>query len=182
MKPLTDTDISQNHRKEVFVQDYSGKKKIEGIKIVDINRHPGPDGTFEELLRLAGGGVEAFPGFELKQVNRSRILPGGIKAWHLHYNQEDIWYADPEHHLILGLWDVREGSSTKDLTMKIILGAGFSRLIYIPRGVAHGVANLSDETGTVFYFINQQFNLQDPDERRLPWNAAGDDFWEIERG
>ena len=83
---------------------------------------------------------------------------------------------------MLGLWDVRESSSTKDFKMKIILGSGHSKLVYIPRGVAHGVTNKSTGTGTVYYFINQQFDMKDPDERRLAWDAAGADFWEIEKG
>ena len=182
MKILSESDIVSSQRSSVFVQDYSSQPRIEGVQIVDIKRHVGPDGSFEELFRMNAGIAEGFPEFEVKQINRSRLLPGCIKAWHLHYTQEDIWYAEPEDHLILGLWDVRENSPTKDQKMKIVLGSGHSRLVYIPRGVAHGVANFSPRAGVVFYFINQQFNLKDPDERRLPWDACGADFWEVEKG
>ncbi len=183
MKTLNKQDIISSQKSTVYVQDYSAQQVIEGVKVVDVKRFNGPDGSLEELMRLDGNGeMVMFPGFKLQQVNRSRLMPGSIKAWHLHYNQEDIWYADPEDHLILGLWDVREGSKTADKKMKIILGGGYSKLVYIPRGVAHGVTNKSTQTGTVFYFINQQFNLADPDERRLPWDAAGAEFWEVEKG
>lgn len=183
MKILTENDILKSQKSSLFVQDYSKQPSIDGVRVIDIKRFNGPDGSLEELLRLDDKGeMTSFPGFKLQQINRSRLMPGSIKAWHLHYKQEDVWYADPEDHLILGLWDVRENSSTKDVKMKIILGGGFSKLVYIPRGVAHGVTNKSTKTGNVFYFINQQFNVEDPDERRLPWDAAGADFWEVEKG
>ena len=66
--------------------------------------------------------------------------------------------------------------------MRVTLGAGTSKLVYIPRGVGHGVHNISNKEGTVIYFVNQQFNLDDPDERRLAWDAAGAEFWVPERG
>ena len=66
--------------------------------------------------------------------------------------------------------------------MRFVLGAGRARLLYIPRGVGHGCANLGTEPATVLYYVNQQFDLQDPDERRLPWDIAGADFWRMTPG
>jgi hypothetical protein len=34
----------------------------------------------------------------------------------------------------------------------------------------------------MIYFVNQCFDATNPDERRLPWNALGDDFWDIKKG
>lgn len=182
MKPLSPDEIRNDLRSSVMTQEYTGRQMIDGVKVVDIKQFAAEDGTFSEILRLGeDGSLADFPGFVLRQVNRSKLLPGAIKAWHLHYNQEDIWYVAPEDHMMLGLWDVRESSPTSGVKMKLPLGAGTNRLIYIPRGVAHGVANLAQEPGVIFYYVNQQFNAQDPDERRLPWNAAGDDFWVPEK-
>jgi dTDP-4-dehydrorhamnose 3,5-epimerase-like enzyme len=66
--------------------------------------------------------------------------------------------------------------------MRFVMGAGRSRLLLIPRGVAHGAANPWTEVAPMFYFVNQQFSLSEPDERRLPWDAFGADFWEMVRG
>jgi dTDP-4-dehydrorhamnose 3,5-epimerase len=105
------------------------------------------------------------------------LLPSAIKGWHLHYNQEDIWFVFPDSHLLVGLWDLREDSPTKNQTMRITLGGGKSQLLYIPRGVAHGTVNLSSRNADLIYFINQQFSLDQPDEHRIPWDTLGEDFW-----
>ncbi|MCX7955853.1 MAG: dTDP-4-dehydrorhamnose 3,5-epimerase family protein [Patescibacteria group bacterium] len=180
MKNLNIIDKIKN---KIFIQDYSKKPIIEGVKIFDIKRFFGEDGIFEEVTRINENGcLEVFPEFKLRQINRSKILAGAVKAWHIHYYQEDIWYIGPEDHMILGLWDLRENSLTKDLKMRIVMGATYSKLVYIPRGVAHGVVNISNKEGTIIYFVNNQFNFQDPDERRLPWDIIGTDFWQPEKG
>lgn len=183
MNKLSDADIVAQVRSKVSVQSYSPKQKIDGLKVVENKRFVGEDGTFEELVRINDSFMtEAFPDFKVAQINRSKLLPGAIKGWHIHYNQEDIWYVTPEDHVLLGLWDIRESSSSKDVKMKISLGGGTSRLIYIPRGVAHGVANISAKEASLIYFVNQQFNAADPDERRLAWDVLGAEFWVPEKG
>lgn len=183
MSDLTLNDISAKLQKDVFVQDYSKKQLIEGVKIVEVKRMAGEDGTFEDLLRIdETGHLELFPDIQVRQINRSKLLPGSIKAWHLHFKQEDVWYVAPEDHMILGLWDTREKSSTKEITMKIIMGNGTSKLVVVPRGVAHGVVNVGKKAGSIFYFVNNQYNINDADERRLKWDALGTSFWEVEKG
>ncbi|OGK63136.1 hypothetical protein A2334_02220 [Candidatus Roizmanbacteria bacterium RIFOXYB2_FULL_38_10] len=170
-------------KNDIFVQDYSKKQVIEGVKVLEVKRMVGEDGTFEDLLHVKEDGFfELFPEIKIRQINRSKLLPGSIKAWHLHFKQEDIWYIPPEDHMILGLWDTREASITKDITMKIVMGNGSSRVVLVPRGVAHGVVNLAKTPGNIFYFVNNQYNPTDPDERRLPWDKLGASFWEIEKG
>jgi dTDP-4-dehydrorhamnose 3,5-epimerase len=143
----------------------------------------GEDGTFEDLLRLdETGHLELFPEIQVRQINRSKLLPGSIKAWHLHFKQEDVWYVAPEDHMILGLWDTRENSPTKGKTMKIVMGNGVSKVVVVPRGVAHGVVNVAATPGSIFYFVNNQFKIADADERRLKWDALGASFWEVEKG
>jgi dTDP-4-dehydrorhamnose 3,5-epimerase len=66
--------------------------------------------------------------------------------------------------------------------MRLVLGSGKARLLLIPRGVAHGVANLSSQPAAVIYFVNQAFNLERPDEHRLPYDLLGEDFWSIRPG
>ncbi|MFH0773317.1 MAG: dTDP-4-dehydrorhamnose 3,5-epimerase family protein [bacterium] len=183
MTDITLNDISKEVQKGIFVQDYSKKQPIEGVKIVELKRMSGEDGTFEDLLRLdPTGHLELFPEIQLRQINRSKLLPGSIKAWHLHFKQEDVWYVAPEDHMILGLWDTREHSQTKGVSMKVVMGNGTSKLVVVPRGVAHGVVNVASTPGVVFYFVNNQFNPADVDERRLKWDAFGASFWEVEKG
>lgn len=183
MAKISRDDLIVEVQDQLFVQDYVKQKLIDNVKIIDIKRMAGEDGTFEELVRLTSdGALEILPDFKLRQVNRSKLLGGATKAWHLHYNQEDVWYVSPDDHMLLGLWDIREKSPTCNLKMRIVLGAGNSRLVHIPRGVAHGVVNLSPKSGSIFYLVNQTFNQEAPDEQRLPWDAAGADFWTPEKG
>ncbi len=179
MVDLTDTSIDAKERDRVYVQDYSPKPTISGVTVIKLRNFVGENGDFSELLRLNDRGeCETLPGFMPRQINRSKQYNKAIKAWHLHYKQDEIWYVPPDEHIMLGLWDVREDSLTKGVTQKIPLGGGNSIAVYIPRGVAHGAANYSGKKANVYYFVNNQFNPKDPDEHRLPWDAAGKEFWE----
>ena len=176
-KTLTLEDIDEKNRGKIYVQDYSAKPQIEGVKIIFVRNFIGEDGDFSEIIRLTNGEIEGIEGMKVAQVNRSKLLPGSIKGWHLHFKQEDIFYLPPSDSLLVGLWDVRQSSPTSGVSMKITLGAGQSSLLYIPRGVAHGMTNISGEPIDLFYFVNQQFDVKNPDERRLPWDSLGADFW-----
>lgn len=163
---------------KTYIQDYSPKPSIAGIKIIQIKNFVGENGDFSELIRLNDRGEsEAIPGFTIRQINRSKQYNKAVKAWHLHYQQDEVWYVPPDEQLLLGLWDVRKESPTHDVKQKIPLGGGNSIGVYIPRGVAHGAVNFSGKKANVFYFVNNQFNPTDPDEHRLRWDAAGAQFW-----
>lgn len=175
---LTHNEIDKKFRTKVFVQDYSKKSVIEGIVVKEIRNMTGEDGDFSELLRLnPAGEAEGYPGFQVRQINRSKMMPGAIKAWHLHFKQDEIQTVNPEDHLIIGLWDVREKSPTKGMTMKLVFGGGKAHHVFIPRGVAHGYMNVSKDPATILYFVSEQFNLEDVDERRLPWDSVKG-FWD----
>jgi len=178
MKILTLSDIDEKARGKIYIQDYSAKPTIEGVKIIPVKNYISEDGDFSEIIRMKNGKVAGLEDFEVVQLNRSKLLPGSIKGWHLHFQQEDIFYLPPSDFLLVGLWDLRRNSKTNGISMKITLGAGQSSLLYVPRGVAHGMANVSNQDIELFYFVNQQFDFKNPDERRLPWNSAGEDFWQ----
>ncbi|HEV2339306.1 MAG TPA: dTDP-4-dehydrorhamnose 3,5-epimerase family protein [Patescibacteria group bacterium] len=179
MSYLTKDSIDKTLQEKISVQDYSKKPVIAGVQVKEIKNMAGEDGDFSELIRLTETGeIEGFAGFQLRQVNRSKMMPGAIKAWHLHYKQDEIQTVRPEDHLVVGLWDIREESATKGLTMKLVLGGGKSHLLLIPKGVAHGYMNVSSKPVTVLYFVSEQFLLEDPDERRLPWDSIKG-FWEV---
>ncbi len=181
-KPLALSDIEETTRPKVYRQQYGHKEFIDGVKIVTLKHAVGEEGDFSELMRLDAKGEPAeFPGFRLAQVNYSTQFPGSIKAWHMHMRQDELWYVPEEAHLLAGLWDVRKSSKTRDMTNKVAMGGSSHRLLYIPRGVAHGAANFSKKQSIIIYFVSEQFNKENPDEYRIPWNALGADFWTPER-
>jgi dTDP-4-dehydrorhamnose 3,5-epimerase-like enzyme len=165
-------------------QDYTPSLKIEGVSLLEIKRFIGEDGVFAEVVRVKKGKIiqpEAFSFFEVKQVNYSQVLPKIVKAWHLHLGQDEIWFVHPEGRLIGGLLDLREDSKTKNLKMRVILGGGKAHLLYIPRGVAHGLSNPYLAPASMTYLVNNYFNGSD--EKRLPSNfGVEEDFWEIKKG
>ena len=61
--------------------------------------------------------------------------------------------------------------------MRVLLGGGASKLLYIPRGVAHGCSNFYKKSTELFYFVSSRFDINNPDERRLNWDILGSDFW-----
>ncbi|MFZ5844971.1 MAG: dTDP-4-dehydrorhamnose 3,5-epimerase family protein [Patescibacteria group bacterium] len=175
-------DLDSSVRSKIYTQDYTPKAPIEGVKIIKLVNHVGEDGDFSEIMKLdSHGEVEGLPGFKLAQINRTKLGPQSVKAWHLHLKQDEIWYVSPHYEVFVGLWDIRQNSRTRGATMRFTLGGGNSQLLFIPRGVAHGTANFTYELNQLYYFVNEKFNPQDPDEKRLPWDALGANFWQPER-
>ena len=171
-------------KRQFQLQAYGPRPTIDGVRIVALTRYADDGGSMTELLRLDGAESPALPGFIVRQVNFSEVEPGAIKAFHLHARQTDVWYVPPSDRCLLVLVDVRAGSPTEGLSQRLTLGAGGSRLVRIPPGVAHGVRNLGPATARLIYFVDQQFS-PDPatcDEGRLPWDYLGADVWEITRG
>ena len=170
-------------RKKLHVQEYSAKQKIDGVQIVDLPTFSDDGGYFLELSRFVDGHPKQFADFELKQMNFSEMMPGVIKAAHLHFQQEDIWFVPPSHRLLIGLMDVRDGSPTEGVQMRFVAGGGKARLIYIPRGVAHGAANLGNQPAAIIYLVNNEFtpDAEHTDEHRLPWDVFGADFWTLSK-
>lgn len=175
-------DIHPNYQKKITQQDYSPKDKIDGVEFVDLPHFIDDGGTFIEVARLTEGIHDWVPGTGVEQVSFSEMLPGVTKAFHIHFNQEDVWFVPPSSRMLIGLHDAREHSPSAGVTMRFILGGGKAKLLRIPRGVAHGVRNIDDKSGYIFYFVSQKFSPKDTDERRLPWDLLGEDFWEVTKG
>ncbi len=183
MQVLSKESIGEDYKKNLSVQDYTRKPTIEGVQIINNNLFVDDGGCFAELVRLNdNGNLMLFPEFKVKQSSYSQMMPNTIKAFHLHFNQEDVWFVLPSDRLLIGLFDARKDSPTYKNSMRFIMGAGKAQLLYIPRGVAHGLANLWPTTSSMIYFVNQCFDSEKPDEHRLPYDILGADFWEIKRG
>jgi dTDP-4-dehydrorhamnose 3,5-epimerase len=151
--------------------------------MVDLPLFSDEGGDFCEISRVtADGTLEAVEGYRPAQCSYSYMEPGTIKAWHLHRYQDDLWFVPPHDRLLVGLLDTRATSPSNGVAMRLTLGAGRARLLYIPRGVAHGVANVSSRPGHVVYFANNVFDAENPDEHRLPHDLVGGDFWSIVPG
>jgi dTDP-4-dehydrorhamnose 3,5-epimerase len=183
LRPLTRDAIASEYSKELFVQDYSKKPTIDGVQIINLNMFVDDGGSLAEIVRVDdNGNLLVLPGFKVRQSTFSQMLPGTIKAFHLHYNQEDVWFINPTDRLLIGLFDARKDSPTYNASMRFVLGAGRAQILFIPRGVAHGLANVWQQPANMIYFVNQWFDPKNPDEHRLPWDILGAEFWQIRKG
>ncbi len=182
-EPLLPDDLAPEYATVLTTQEYSRKTPIDGVRVLPLNLLTDDGGSFAELVRFdESAHLLALPEFQVRQSSYSLVLPGAIKAFHLHYNQEDVWFVPPTDRLLVGLLDCRKDSPTCGSSMRLVLGGGKAQLVYIPRGVAHGGANIGNQNATILYFVNQHFSLDDPDERRLPWDILGPEFWQITPG
>lgn len=174
--------IGDKYKNMANIQDYERKSGIDGVKIIQLKRFLDCGGSFSEIVRMGSGIPDSLERFEVKQINYSQLSPGAVKAGHYHMNQDDLWFVPPTSRVLVGLKDLREDSPSFEVTMRFVMGSGKSELVFIPRGVLHGVANLWAADADLFYMVNQNFNPDDADEYRLPAEDFGDGFWEIQRG
>jgi dTDP-4-dehydrorhamnose 3,5-epimerase len=139
---------------------------IAGVHLVDPDIHGDERGYFVETYRR-----EWFPqGREMIQGNRGDRQAGAIVGLHYHLHQADYWYV-PYGTARVVLHDLRAGSPTDEATLAIDLGrrpdgTHSHQGIFIPPGVAHGFAALTDMTIT--YLVDGYYNPTD--ERGVAWN------------
>lgn len=139
---------------------------ISGVWIVEPVVHTDARGLFVETFR-----VEWLPHAPaMVQTNRADRRRGAVVGLHYHLHQADYWYV-VEGMARVVLHDLRAGSPTEGKTLAIDLGARADgshdhRGVYIPPGVAHGFAALSDVTLT--YMVDGYY---DPaDELGVAWD------------
>ncbi|HVE47842.1 MAG TPA: dTDP-4-dehydrorhamnose 3,5-epimerase [Acidimicrobiales bacterium] len=144
---------------------------IAGVIVVEPDGHGDERGRFSETYRRSW-----FPsGREMVQANRSDKQAGAVVGLHYHLHQADYWYV-PRGRARVVLHDLRDGSPTDGATlvMEIGDGPGCDKGVYIPPGVAHGFAALTDLTVT--YLVDAYYNPED--ELGVAWDdpAIGADW------
>jgi len=149
---------------------------IAGVYVVSPVVHGDERGIFIETYRR-----EWFPqGREMVQGNRGNSQAGAIVGLHYHLHQADYWYV-PAGSARVVLHDLREGSPTDGATLTIDLGERADgtfdhRGVFIPPGVAHGFAALSDMVIT--YLVDGYYNPND--ELGVAWDdPAIDADWGV---
>jgi len=143
--------------------------QIAGVFVVEPASHGDARGRFVETYRRSW-----FPaGREMVQSNRSDKAAGALVGLHYHLHQADYWYFTRGQARVV-LHDLRVGSPTEGRTQVLDMGDADGRGVFIPPGVAHGFAALSDLTIT--YLVDQYYNPAD--ELGLLWDdpAVGADW------
>lgn len=139
---------------------------IRDVRIVEPDIHGDERGYFVETYRRSW-----FPlGREMVQGNRGDRKQGAVVGLHYHLHQADYWYV-PFGTARVVLHDLRTGSPTDGATLTLDLGrqpdgTHSHRGVYIPPGVAHGFASLTDMTIT--YLVDGYYNPSD--ELGVAWD------------
>jgi dTDP-4-dehydrorhamnose 3,5-epimerase len=138
-------------------------EKISGVQIVHLKSNVDDRGRFMETFRK-----EWFPQrtWDIVQCNRSDSKRGVLRGLHYHHHQIDYWYV-VSGSLRAGLVDIRLASPTYLKTEIIEMGDDNQRGLFIPSGVAHGFAALTDVSLT--YIVDNYFNAG-KDEYGVAWN------------
>lgn len=146
--------------------DITPSEVIDGVYVVRPRVFGDDRGYFVETYRR-----EWIPGGrEMIQGNRGNRIAGCLVGLHYHLHQADYWYV-PFGHARVVLHDLRQGSGTDGNTQMIDLGevdGGPNEHlgVYIPPGVAHGFASLTEMAIT--YLVDGYYNPAD--ELGVAWD------------
>lgn len=142
---------------------------LAGAHTLDIDRLEDSRGFFARVLcekEQAAAGLEAH----FVQINNSFSLKKGTLRG-LHYQLPPAAEAKIVRCIRGAVWDVivdlRPGSATFKKWFGAELTAENRTMMYAPRGFAHGLITLTDNTEAI-YFISQHYAPQQ--ERGLRWN------------
>jgi dTDP-4-dehydrorhamnose 3,5-epimerase len=102
------------------------------------------------------------------QGNRANRQAGALVGLHYHLHQADYWYV-PFGHARVVLHDLREGGPTDGATLELDLTGDNHLGVFIPPGVAHGFAAITDTVIT--YLVDGYYNPAD--ELGVLWNDPG---------
>ncbi len=134
---------------------------IAGVVVVRPLSHGADRGRFTETYRRSW----FREGREMLQGNRSDKVAGSLVGLHYHLHQADYWYVVRGTARVV-LHDLREGSPTDGATLTFDMGDANDCGVYIPPGVGHGFAALTDLTIT--YLVDQYYNPED--ELGVAWD------------
>jgi dTDP-4-dehydrorhamnose 3,5-epimerase len=136
-------------------------EEIKDVLVVEPDRHGDERGVFIETYRRSW-----FPlGREMVQANRAERQAGAIVGLHYHLHQADYWTV-PRGRARVVLHDLRQGSPTDGATLGLDVDADNALGVFIPPGVAHGFATLTDLTIT--YMVDGYYNSAD--ELGVAWD------------
>ena len=182
-KPKLVIDLEQSCDEALTFQDYSSKPGIDGVVNLPLRKFRQLEGSLMEYIRVTDGRIEGAPGdFEVRQISMANTAPGRVNAFHLHPKriQDEFWCVTAGE-MLIWLVDVRQDSPTVGARASFVLSGEAPSMLLIPTGVAHGY-RAGRNGATLVYAMNSQFDAEDPNEGRLPWDFFGADLWAEDRG
>lgn len=134
---------------------------IADVIVVRPDVHGDERGRFVETYRRSWLPL----GREMIQGNRSEKQAGAVVGLHYHLHQADYWYVLRGTARVV-LHDLRVGSPTEGSTLQLDLDGSEDQGLFIPPGVAHGFASLTDVL--LWYLVDGYYNPDD--ELGVAWD------------
>ena len=176
------TKLSPSVTDALTFQSYAPGPAIKDVWTAPLRKSRSDNGSFMEYVRLSEGHVEDAGGFTARQISVSEAAPGRVNAFHIHPRepQNELWTVIAG---LLKIWlvDLREGSPSEGVKQAFVLTGEAPVRLFIPAGVAHGY-RAGREGATLLYVMDKLFDLEHPNEGRLPWDFFGAELWEEDRG
>lgn len=148
---------------------------IKDVKIKELGSNIDDRGYFREILRDDDNIISHFG-----QASVSLTNPGVIKAFHWHKFQDDVFHAISGEAQVV-LHDRRENSETFGQTMAFKMSGKEPKILFIPRGVAHGYKALGKKDLLMLYIMTKSYDRKAPDEERIPFDDKKINFdWDID--
>lgn len=137
---------------------------IHGVQIAQLRAYGDERGRFMETFRR-----DWFPqvSWERLQTNRSDSRAGVLRGLHYHFHQVDYWVVT-RGRIRAAMVDLRVQSPSFKQVMTLDMGEENLLGLFIPIGVAHGFAALTDCTLT--YTVNNYYDSTD--EFGVAWDDA----------
>ncbi len=124
---------------------------INGVIIKELNKYEDDRGYLMEIYRRD----EVDSGVAMAYL--SVTLPGVARGPHEHVYQTDYFIFPGAGDFKLYLWDRREGSSTKDEKVEMIVGETYPCTVVVPPGVVHGYKCVSNHPATSINFPDKLY-------------------------
>ena len=144
-------------------------EQIKGVYIANVRVFGDDRGRFMETFRK-----EWFPqrSWDIVQGNRSDSTQGVVRGLHYHFKQVDYWFVT-RGMIRAVLLDIRPDSPTFKQTQTIDMGDDNLVGLFIPVGVAHGFATLTEQV-TLTYVVDNYYDSSD--EFGVAWNDSAFDI------
>jgi dTDP-4-dehydrorhamnose 3,5-epimerase len=134
---------------------------IQGVATKRLKVIPDERGRLMEMLRVDDPIFDKFG-----QVYLSTTLPGVVKGWHAHRQQNDC-ITCVKGMIKLVAYDARPDSPTHGLINEFFIGEHNPLLVKIPIGVQHGWKCVGEVEAYIINVVTEPYRYDQPDEQRV---------------
>ena len=139
---------------------------IHDVKVRDLQVNADQRGHLVEVFRNDWDGYEIDP----EMSYYSMTYPGVVRAWHRHLEGQIDHFVCPKGRITVGIYDDRDGSSTRGELDTFVIGEHNQKVIRIPGDCWHGFKAIGDEPAFLINYPTNLYDYEDPDEERIPYD------------